>query len=74
MVYVRGIIIPVSWDDRGDVADLGIETFDEDLYLIDGRDDMTRLRGLLRSEVEIGGVVRRTSGRKIIRVKAVRVL
>jgi hypothetical protein len=74
MVYVRGIIVPVNWDENGNVAGLGIETFDEDFYLIDALREIGRLKQLMREEVEIGGDIHLLYGKKIISVREIRVL
>jgi hypothetical protein len=69
MVRVTGIIIPVDWDDQGNVAHLGIETFDEDFYLIAAETEgFHQLKRLLRKEVELFGTVGRNPTGKVIRV------
>jgi hypothetical protein len=74
MVYLRGIIVPVNWDENGNVAGFGIETFDEDFYLIDGIDEIARLKQLMREEVELGGNIHLISGKKIINIREIRIL
>lgn len=74
MVYLRGIIVPVKWDENGNVAGFGIETFDENFYLIDGIDDVARLKRLMREEVELGGDIHLISGKKIINIREIRIL
>jgi hypothetical protein len=74
MVYVRGIIVPVKWDENGNVAGFGIETFDEDFYLIDGPREVGRLKQVMRQEVELGGDIHLISGKKIINVRDIRIL
>ena len=74
MVYIRGIIVPVNWDENGNVAGFGIETFDEDFYLIDGPREAGRLKQLLREEVELGGDIHLVSGKKTLNVREIRLL
>jgi hypothetical protein len=74
MVYLRGIIVPVKWDENGNAAGFGIETFDEDFYLIDGSYEVGRLKQLMREEVELGGDIHLISGKKIINVRDIRIL
>lgn len=74
MVYIRGIIVPVKWDENGNVAGYGIETFDEDFYLIEGSPKVGRLKQLMREEVELGGDIHQISGKKIIIVRDIRIL
>jgi hypothetical protein len=74
MVYVRGIIVPVKWDENGNVAGFGIETFDEDFYFIDGSREVGRLKQLMREEVELGGDIHLVSGKKTLNVREIRIL
>jgi hypothetical protein len=74
MVYLRGIIVPVNWAESGNVAGFGIETFDEDFYLIDAIDEVARLKQLMREEVELGGDIHLISGKKIINIREIRIL
>ena len=69
MICVEGIIIPASWDNKGNVVDLAIATRDEEEYLITDKDQVARLKPLLRQEVEITGILRTREGKTIIRVK-----
>ncbi|MFZ0134564.1 MAG: hypothetical protein WAK95_18660 [Desulfobacterales bacterium] len=73
MVYVRGIIVPVKWDENGNVAGFGIETFDEDFYLIGGTSEVVRFKQLMREEVELGGDILMLAGKKTINVRDIRV-
>lgn len=74
MVYLRGIVVPVKWDENGNVAGFGIETFDEDFYLLDGIDEVGRLKQLMREEVELGGDIHVIFGKKIINIREFRIL
>ena len=69
MICIEGIIIPANWDEKGNVVDLAIATSDEKEYLITDKDQVARLKPLLRQEVEIRGILRTNKGRKIIQVK-----
>ena len=69
MICIEGIIIPANWDEKGNVVDLAIATSDENEYLITDKDQVARLKPLLRQEVEIRGILRTNKGRKIIQVK-----
>ena len=72
MVHIRGIIVPVKWDEKGNIAGLGIETFDEDFFLIDQKSQSYDLTVLIQESVELGGELARESGNKIISVIEVR--
>ena len=74
MVHIRGIIVPVKWDEKGNVADIGIETYDEDFYLIDNRSKGFDLIGLIQESVELGGDLTQALENKIFRVCEIRKL
>ena len=69
MICIEGLIIPASWDNKGNVVDLAIATRDEEEYLITDKDQVARLKQLLRQEVEIKGILRTKQGKRIIQVK-----
>lgn len=69
MISVEGIILPASWDNKGNVVDLAIATRDEEEYLITDRDQVARLKPFLRQEVAITGILRNQEGKRIIRVE-----
>ena len=69
MICVEGIIIPAKWDKKGNVVDLAIATRDEEEFLITDREQVARLKPLLRQEVEIKGILGTQKGKKIIKVK-----
>ena len=68
-ISVEGIIIPANWDNKGNVVGLAIATRDEEEYLITDKDQMARLKPLLRQEVAITGILQIKKGRNIINVK-----
>ena len=69
MICIEGIIIPANWDNNGNVVDLAIATRDEEEYLITDKDQIARLKPLLRQEVEIEGITQIQKGKRIIKVK-----
>jgi hypothetical protein len=69
MISVRGVIIPVKWDERGNVTAVAISTHDEEEYLIDGRERGEELKTFIREEVELTGPVREEKENRIITVK-----
>ena len=69
IICIEGLIIPASWDKKGNVVDLAIATRDEKEYLITDKDQVARLKKLLRQEVEIKGILQTKEGKKIINVK-----
>ena len=69
MICIEGLIIPASWDNKGNVVDLAIATRNEEEYLITDKDQVDRLKQLLRQEVEIKGILRTKKGKRIIKVE-----
>mgnify|MGYP001822044650 CR=1 FL=1 len=69
MINVKGILIPVNWDKKGNVVSVAIATDDENEYLVEDQDLVGKLKGQLRQVVEVSGVVKRARGKNIIKVK-----
>jgi hypothetical protein len=70
MSCIKGIVIPAGWDQNGNIISLAIATDDEQEYLIETRQTVTKLISLLRQEVVITGTIRQTEKNKIIEVKS----
>lgn len=70
MDCLKGIVIPAAWDQNGKIISLAIATNDEQEYLIDTRQTVTKLISLLRQEVVVTGSIRKTEKNKIIRIKS----
>lgn len=66
IITLRGVVIPVAWDEQGKVAGIAISTRDEDEYLIHDDELGNRLRGLINEEVEVSGYSRKRKNKKII--------
>ncbi len=69
MINIRGIIIPVNWDAKGNIIGMAIATHNEEEYFIEDDDKGAKLRSLLRQEVKITGILKNKKGKKIIKVK-----
>lgn len=70
---LRGIVIPVEWDAKGNVVAAAVSTYDEELYLIDGQDKGKELMRFMQQQVEVSGVVNKEESKKVIRVAEYRV-
>jgi hypothetical protein len=70
MACIKGIVIPAAWDQDGNIISLAIATDDEQEYLIETRQRITKLISLLRQEVVLNGTIEKTEKNKIIRVKS----
>lgn len=64
----RGVIIPVEWDENGNVAGIAISTHGEDEYVIEDEGKEEELKALIRQEVEVFGEARRRDGKKYVKV------
>jgi hypothetical protein len=69
---IEGVLIPVHWSVGGEIAQVGLMTFDESEYRVDAAAATAHeLRRLLRKHVRIVGRIR---GHRIVRVTTVEVL
>lgn len=69
LITIRGLIMPVNWDERGKVTAIAASTFDEEEYLLEYNKKIDQLFSLLRKEVEVTGYVREEEGEKVMMVK-----
>jgi 5S rRNA maturation endonuclease (ribonuclease M5) len=69
IITIRGIVIPVDWDEKGKVIAAALSTHKEDEYLIDHDYKGQELLHHIQKEVEVSGVVRKNNGKKIIVVQ-----
>lgn len=69
LVTLRGLIIPVAWDEKGNAVATAISTHSEEEYVVEGFGKGKELVSLIREEVEVSGVVKNEGNKKIIRVK-----
>jgi len=71
LTSIRGILIAVDWDENGNTVAAAVFDQDEEDYLVHLDAKGKELLGFIRREVEIVGVIRKTSkGRKTITVKS----
>jgi hypothetical protein len=71
MVRIQGIVVPIDWDDDGNVTSVAIATRAEEEFLIRNSDKVEELKKLLRQEVEVQGEVALEGSQKVILVKTV---
>jgi hypothetical protein len=69
LVTIEGIVIPVDWDEKGNMVALAVSTYLEDEYLIDQDEKGEELRAFIRQQVKVSGEVRKKGGKKIIKVE-----
>lgn len=66
---VRGLIIPVDWDQEGNVVGLALSSYDEREYRIEKQDKGIELFKFIREEVEVTGSIVEEKGKKTFKVK-----
>jgi hypothetical protein len=69
LITVRGLIIPVDWDQEGKVVGLALSSYDEQEYRIEMQDKGIELFKCVRKEVEVTGSIDERDGKKIFNVK-----
>ncbi|UCG11433.1 MAG: hypothetical protein JSU72_12895 [Deltaproteobacteria bacterium] len=70
MTTIRGLIIPVDWNDRRNIIGTAVSTNLEGEYLIDQNARGEELIAFLRQKVKVTGFVREDElGKKVIAVE-----
>lgn len=69
---VRGIVIPMGWDDRGLVLTLGIATYNEDVYLVENSAFGRVLNKFLRQKITAAGSIKQTGKDQLLTVTSFR--
>lgn len=73
LTTIRGIVIPVDWDEDGNVLAIAISSQDEHEYFVELDKKGKKMLGLIRRGIEVSGVVRKIiKGCKTITVKSYR--
>lgn len=71
LTTVRGIVIPVEWDEEGNALAAAISGSDEQEYVIEQDEKGKELLKFIRHEIEVDGVFRKAiKGRKTVTVKS----
>jgi hypothetical protein len=66
LITVRGILLPVDWDEDGHVIGFALSGTDEKEYQIEVNDKKAELLALLQKEVEVTGLLRERAGNSVI--------
>ncbi|MFH1933602.1 MAG: hypothetical protein ABIN18_18720 [Pseudomonadota bacterium] len=74
MIRGRGIIVPIDWDEHGNVVAVGISTHGEGEYFIENQEKGEELKAFVGQEVEVIGEVRRKDDKRIIKVTEYKVM
>ena len=67
---IKGLIIPVDWDEKGNVTATAISTHFEEEYLVDDSAWGEELIAFLRQRAKVSGsIIQKANGKKVITVK-----
>lgn len=68
-ITIRGLVVPVEWDEDGSVCGIALSTFDEQEYFISSQDRGKELLAFIRKEVEVRGLLNRMKNRQALIVE-----
>lgn len=75
LATLKGLILPVDWDDRGNIRSIAVSTNFEEEYLVEENPLADELLAFTRLRVKVKGSVREDeNGKKIITVEKYEVL
>jgi hypothetical protein len=75
LTTLRGLILPVDWDERGTIRSIAVSTNSEEEYIVDENPLADELLAFVRLRAKVKGFVREgENGKKIITVKNYEVL
>ena len=74
-ITIRGLLVPVDWDERGNITETAVSTYFEEEYLIERNARGEALLPFLREKVKVVGLVRVDErGKKVLRVEEFEVI
>jgi hypothetical protein len=65
-LIIKGLVIPVEWDENGRVVDIAIAAFDENQYSIEKALFKKQMLKKIGQSVTIRGVIQKVKNKKII--------
>ena len=68
LTKIRGVVVPIAWDESGRVMGIAISTWEEDEYVVDLEGKGKELLSHIRDEVEVIGRTRDEDNSKFIEV------
>jgi 5S rRNA maturation endonuclease (ribonuclease M5) len=74
VITIRGIVIPVDWDEKGTVIAAALSTHNEEEYSIDHDYKGAELLRYIRKEVQVSGVARKNNNKKEITITTYEVI
>ena len=74
-ITIIGLLVPVDWDEKGNITKTAVSTYFEEEYLIEKNVRGEALLPFIRQKVKVIGLVRMDDrGRKVVRVEAYEVI
>jgi hypothetical protein len=67
---IKGVLLPVKWDENGSVQDIALYADDENEYIVVKNTKSKDMIKLLRQQVELYGAVQCKKGKHIIDVES----
>jgi hypothetical protein len=74
LITIRGILLPMDWDENGHVIAFVLSGIDEREYRIEAKTKKAKLLALLQKEVEVTGLLRKQAGNRVIILKNYRIV
>jgi 5S rRNA maturation endonuclease (ribonuclease M5) len=74
VITIRGIVIPVDWDEKGTVIATALSTHNEEEYSIDHDYKGDELLRYIQKEVQVSGVERKNNNKKTITITTYEVI
>lgn len=68
IVTLKGIVIPVSWDNKGNTVAIAISTDTEEEYLICNDNRGKKLFNFIQDLVKVRGTIKEVAGIKLIKI------
>jgi len=74
-IIIRGLLVPVDWDEEGNITETAVSTYFEEEYLIERNAKGEALLPFIRQKVKVIGLVGMDDrGRKVVRVEEYEVI
>lgn len=74
-ITIRGLLVPIDWDEKGNITEIAVSTYFEEEYLIQKNVREEALLPFLRQKVKVIGFVKMDErGRKVVRVEEYEVI
>jgi len=71
LVTLKGIIIPVDWDNNGNIIAIAISTHGEEEFLICNDNNGKKLFNFIQNLVRVSGKIKEVAGIKLIKIKKI---